>query len=75
MAGKKGHRQNFWHEFWSAWWQRYPWKLDDSEEPPTDDPDEMERLRSLEPSERTLRGEIEANLTEVRQTGARSLKS
>ena len=35
-ADKKGSRQSFWHKFWTAWWEHYPWKLSDNEEPPTD---------------------------------------
>jgi hypothetical protein len=49
-ACKKGNRQNFWHVLFSSWWKLYPWKLNDSHEPPTD-PEAMVDLESVESSE------------------------
>lgn len=65
MAVKKGSRQGFWHKFWSAWWQRYPWKLDDNEEPPTNNPEKMARLASVAPGEDVFKKEVEQQLMEV----------
>ena len=66
MVAKKGTRRSFWHKFWSAWWQRYPWSLDDDDEPPTDDPNKMARLASVGPGQQALKTEIENDLTIVR---------
>ena len=65
LAAKKGRRQNFWYSFWSAWWLRYPWRLDDSEEPPKDDPEKMTRLASVAPGEEKAKQEVEQRLREV----------
>jgi hypothetical protein len=65
-AHKKGNRQNFWHELYSAWWIRYPWKLDDDDEPPTGDSDKMARLAAIAPGEEELKRCVEKRLTEVR---------
>jgi hypothetical protein len=61
----KGNRKDFWHELRSAWWKRYPWKLDDDKEPPTNDPDEMLRLASVEPDEAPTKKAVETQLTKV----------
>jgi hypothetical protein len=65
MAIKKGGRQGFWHNFWTAWWQRYPWKLDDDDEPPTK-PEDLEKLASVEPGEDDRKEDVEKRLTGVR---------
>lgn len=65
LAAKKGSRQTFWHNFWTAWWDRYPWKLGDEEEPPAD-PEKMDELASIKPGEEGLKEEVEGKLTKVR---------
>lgn len=42
LRGKNRHQ--FWHEFYNAWWKKYPWRLGDEQEPPTND---LEKMRSL----------------------------
>jgi hypothetical protein len=64
MAVGKGSRQSFWHEFWTAWWERYPWKLEDDKEPPAE-PEEMKRLASVGRGEDDLKAEVEEKLTTV----------
>ena len=66
MAVKKGSRLSFWHKFWSAWWARYPWKLGDSAEPPTD-AEEMKKLASVGHGEDNLKEGVETRLKIVRQ--------
>lgn len=66
-ALKKGSRQNFWHNLYSGWWQRYPWKLGDQEEPPTDDPEKMVRLASVAPGEAGAKAAVERALTKVQR--------
>ena len=63
---KKGTRRGFWHRLYSVWWERYPWKLGDKEEPPEDDPEKMTQLRSVAPGERDLKKTVEHELTDVR---------
>lgn len=63
---KKGNRKNFWHELYSAWWERFPWKLPDNEEPPTDNPAKMVQLGSVAPGEEVVKRQVEENLTKVR---------
>lgn len=65
LATKKGSRQNFWHGFWSAWWEHFPWKLGDDDEPPAN-PDEMERLALVGAGEEDLKKAVEEKLTVVR---------
>ena len=62
---KKGTRRGFWHKLYSNWWERYPWKLDDKEEPPEDDPVKMTWLRSVTPGESALKTTVEQELTDV----------
>lgn len=66
LATRKTSRRGFWHVFWSNWWGRYPWRLDDSEEPPTNDPAEMEELGRDGPDDKHLKAEVEQRLTGVR---------
>lgn len=65
LAIKKGSRQNFWHKLFCAWWQRFPWKLSDEKEPPTDEPEKMAQLASVEPGEEPRKQEVEKALTAV----------
>ena len=64
---KKGSRQSFWHRFYSTWWQRFPWKLDDDQEPLMNDPEKMARLASVAPGEETKKGNIERTLIDVQR--------
>ena len=63
---KKGNRAKFWYELYCAWWEKFPWKLSDDEEPPTDDPAKMAQLASVAPGEGARKQEVEAKLTKVR---------
>jgi hypothetical protein len=67
LATKKGNRHGFWHELYSSWWERYPWKLADNQEPPTDSPDEMADLALVEPGEECAKALVEAKLKEASQ--------
>jgi hypothetical protein len=42
LRGKDRHQ--FWHKFFNAWWQKYPWRLPDDEEPPVEDNAKMQEL-------------------------------
>ena len=42
LRGKSRHE--FWHALFNDWWQKYPWRLPDNEEPPADDPARMAEL-------------------------------
>lgn len=42
LRGKS--RRKFWHELFEAWWQKYPWRLPETAEPPTND---LEKMREL----------------------------
>lgn len=66
MECRKGNRQGFWHNLYATWWQRYPWKLEDDKEPPTNDPDEMARLASVVPGEEGSKAAVKQRLTKVR---------
>ena len=66
LAAGKGNRRKFWHELFSAWWKQYPWRLADSEEPPTDNPEEMARLALAGPDNLTQKGLVVKALEDVR---------
>lgn len=42
LRGKSRHQ--FWLKVFNEWWKRYPWRLQDHEEPPTDNPEMMAEL-------------------------------
>ena len=42
LRGKSRH--DFWRRVYIAWWEMYPWRLPDGEEPPANDPGKMEAL-------------------------------
>ena len=65
LASKKGNRQKFWHDLYSAWWLRYPWRLDDDKEPPVDDPEKMARLAAVAPGDKAQKALVEQRLTDV----------
>lgn len=62
----KGARKDFWHNLLASWWQRYPWRLEDDEEPPTGNTDEMASLAEVIPSEEDQKKLVEQKLTVVR---------
>jgi hypothetical protein len=66
LASKKGNRQKLWHELYSAWWLRYPWRLEDHKEPPADDPEKMARLAAVAPGDEPRKTIVERTLTEAR---------
>ena len=66
LAKKKGNRRKFWHELFSAWWEQYPWRLTDDEEPPTDDPEEMASLALAGPNDSVQKGAVVKRLEGVR---------
>ena len=66
LATKNSSRKGFWHQLFSAWWLRYPWKLGDDEEPLTLQA-ELTRLTAVGPGEQDAKKEIEQKLTEVRR--------
>lgn len=66
LRGK--NRSKFWHKFFKAWWQTYPWRLADDEEPPLGDPEKMEALSQLSDDnelERDLKRGVEKRLQQV----------
>ena len=65
LAIKKGSRRKFWYKLYCAWWQRFPWKLGDNEDPPTDNHERMAQLASVAPGEEGWKKEVEESLTAV----------
>lgn len=64
-ALKFKNRNQFWFKFFGKWWERYPWKLDDKEEPPLDDPVKMSELASVQEGELSEKSDVEGALTAV----------
>ena len=62
---KHKNRNQFWFEFFAKWWEKFPWKLDDKDEPPLDDPAEMDKLGSVGAGERGRKSEVEVAVTLV----------
>ena len=58
-------RKLFWHRFFTEWWQKYPWRLQDHEEPPTDDPEKMAEL-ALVGEDKDLKSKVEEKVRKVR---------
>ena len=65
LANKKGTHQKFWYELYCTWWQRYPWKLSDNKEPPTDDSGKMAQLTLVAPGDKAVKKQVEKQLTKV----------
>ena len=63
---KRGNRQVFWYKLYCAWWQRFPWKLSDDEEPPSDNSARMANLAAVAPGEEDQKKHVESRITEVR---------
>jgi len=57
---------NFAPSVYSAWWIRYPWRLDDDDEPPTDDLAKMAQLAAIAPGDEGAKKDVEQQLTGVR---------
>lgn len=64
LRGKSRH--NFWHRVYNTWWERYPWRLPDDEEPPTHDPERMKEVSHVGGDEdREAKAEVEAKARKV----------
>ena len=64
LRGKSRH--NFWYRLYNSWWEKYPWRLPDSEEPPADNPGRMEELSHVgEDEDREAKAEVEAKARKV----------
>lgn len=63
LRGKS--RRQFWHQLYTEWWQRYPWRLPDDEEPPADDPKKMLELSDVGVDD-DLKSKVEAKARQVR---------
>lgn len=59
------NRNDFWFKFFAKWWQNYPWRLGDKEEPPSDNPARMAELASVEEAEKESKSKVEAELITV----------
>ena len=57
---KHKNRNQFWFEFFAKWWEKFPWKLDDKDEPPLDDPAKMSELAAVQAGEHGKKSEVEA---------------
>jgi len=64
-ATKKGSRRSFWHRLYASWWARFPWRLNDDEEPPTGDLDGMARLGAIAPGEQEEKSGVEQRVHDV----------
>lgn len=64
LRGKDRHE--FWFKLFGEWWERYPWRLQDHEEPPTDDPERMAELAHVVSDEdKEEKGKVERRVREV----------
>ena len=59
------NRQKFWFTVFSQWWEKYPWKLGDQDEPPLHDPAKMLDLASVKKEELGSKAEVEAAVVKV----------
>ena len=58
------NRRQFWLKFYSSWWEKYPWRLVDDKEPPTDDAEKMKELSHVG-DDSLLKAEVEEKLRDV----------
>ena len=66
IALKGQNRNKFWFDFFSQWWKKFPWRLDDKDEPPVDNTEKMKELASAKTDdERDEKGKVEAATTLV----------
>ena len=63
LRGKS--RRQFWTKVFCGWWERYPWCLQDHDEPPTDNPMRMEELAYFGEADKDAKAVVEAKLREV----------
>ena len=63
LHGKSHHK--FWFTLFNKWWERYPWHLQDHEEPPTNDLKKMEELVSVEEGDKKKKSEVEEKIHDV----------
>ena len=64
LRGKDRHQ--FWFNLFGEWWKRYPWRLQDHQEPPIDDPERMDELARAESDEdKKEKKEVEQKVREV----------
>ena len=63
MRGKD--RSQFWFEVFVAWWAKYPWRLPDDTEPPSNDPDKMAELAYTEDEDKKEKAQVEKALCKV----------
>ena len=59
-------RHQFWFKLFTEWWQRYPWRLEDHEEPPTNNPEKMVELAYVgDESDVEKKAEVEQRVRDV----------
>ena len=58
-------RVKFWFELFQAWWQKYPWRLPDNVEPPSDDPGKMMELARTGSGDEEEKRKVEEKLRSV----------
>lgn len=65
LRGKNHHQ--FWHTLFEEWWRRYPWRLPDHEEPPTEDVERMKELAApgVNEEEQHAKSKVEGKLRQV----------
>ena len=63
LRGKDRHQ--FWSALFSEWWKRYPWRLDDHEEPPTNNREKMKELAYARGEDKDAKSAVEKRLREV----------
>lgn len=65
MALRGKDRGRFWLEFFGTWWEKYPWRLSDHTEPPSDDPEKMAELAFVGAEDLTAKANVEQQLDSV----------
>lgn len=71
LRGKARHQ--FWFKLFGEWWKRYPWRLQDDQEPPLDDPEKMVELARAESDEdKEKKNAVEQKVREVSSSVQRS---
>ena len=59
------NRSDFWFKLFAKWWEKYPWRLGDKEEPPLNDPARMAELASVGEGEEGAKSKVETELIAV----------
>lgn len=65
IALRNKSRRQFWFDLMKEWWQLYPWRLPDDQEPPADDAEKMEQLASAKQEDVKKKSEVEEKLQKV----------